>query len=106
MTYIELQRALDLFGLGERASLNQIKSRHRLLVKRYHPDSHTDTDLSEENDPKIREINEAYQILSEYCSGYRFSFCREEFMRQQPEEHLKEQFGSDPVWNTKGDNSQ
>ena len=39
MTYRELQLALAVFGLEERASLSQIKGRHRELVKRHHPDA-------------------------------------------------------------------
>ena len=43
-------------------------------------------------------LNEAYQYLMEYCSNYRFSFTREEFMEQNPVERLREQFAYDPVW--------
>ncbi len=39
MTYGELQKSLLVFGLGERATLREIKSRHRELAKRYHPDT-------------------------------------------------------------------
>ena len=38
MTYQELRSALEIFGLSERATLKQVKGRHRELVKRFHPD--------------------------------------------------------------------
>ena len=92
MTYRQLQRALEVFGLGERASLKDIKDRHRLLVKKHHPD-HNPAQAPE----RIREINEAYRLLLEYCGGYRFCFSREEFLEQNPEERLRQQFSQDPV---------
>lgn len=92
MTYQEFQQALSVFGLGERATLEQIRKRHRDLARRCHPD-HGAAD-----DDAIRQVNAAYRILSEYCRGYRFSFAPEEFYEQHPEEQLRRQFSCDPVW--------
>jgi len=92
MTFEELQEALRIFNLPMRASWKEIRSRHRLLVKRHHPDH------GGEDQEQIRRINEAYRILSEYCSGYRFVFSREEFYEQNPEERLRQQFFSDALW--------
>nr|WP_320050682.1 J domain-containing protein [uncultured Desulfuromonas sp.] len=92
MEYQQLEKALELFAIRDRASLKEIKARHKTLVKKHHPDAGG-------NDPDaIRAINEAYQHLMEYCSNYRFSFTREEFMEQNPVERLREQFAYDPVW--------
>jgi hypothetical protein len=33
-----------------------------------------------------------------YCRDYRFSFSREEFLEQRPEERLRQQFAQDPIW--------
>ncbi|MBW2186917.1 MAG: J domain-containing protein [Deltaproteobacteria bacterium] len=92
MTYKELKKALQLFDIASRASLAEIKSKHKSLVKKYHPDKGC-------NDPKkIQQINAAYQILLTYCSNYRFAFDRNEFMQQCPEERLREQFSNDTFW--------
>ena len=93
MTYQELRAALDIFGIGDRAALRQIKNRHRELVKAHHPDS-----VNPSNSERIVAINQAYQVLCDYCESYRFSFTEEEFLEQRPEERLKRQFGWDPVW--------
>lgn len=95
MEYTQLKKAQDVFSLDERASLKEIKSRHKALVKKHHPDSN-----GEDNDT-IRTINEAYQCLLDYCTNYRFSFSKEEFMEQNPVERLREQFAYDPVWGGK-----
>jgi hypothetical protein len=92
MEYEDLREALDVFSLTGKASLQEIKARHRALVKRHHPDAG-----GSEND-RIRQINAAYQILLAYCRDYRFSFSREEFLEQRPEERLRQQFAQDPIW--------
>lgn len=92
MTYAELCQALAVFNLPERASLKQIKDRHRILVKRFHPDA------GGADPERIRQINAAYRLLLRYCDNYRYAFSREEFLEQNPEERLKEQFAQDPVW--------
>ena len=93
MTYLQLQDALAVFGLGERATLKQIKARHRALAKTYHPDR------GESADPLVMQrVNAAYRILLAYCEGYCFSFSEAEFLEQVPAERLRRQFGWDPVW--------
>jgi DnaJ-class molecular chaperone len=37
MTFTEQEAARQILGLGERATLGEIKSRHKALVKRHHP---------------------------------------------------------------------
>lgn len=93
MTYAELQTALTVFELGDRASLKEIKMRHRELVKRHHPDA----GVSGSPDI-IRNVNAAYKVLVDYVQSYRFSFTEEEFYEQDPEERLRRQFMDDPMW--------
>ena len=92
MTYHELQLALEVFGLGERATLREIKSRHRELVKRHHPDTGAG------GPEKIRKVNAAHQVLLDYVSQYSFCFGEEEFYEQNPEERLRRQFMEDQLW--------
>jgi len=96
MTYGELQEALSRFGLGERATLKQIKARHRLLVKAHHPDQGAGRD-----GVVIQQVNDAYKVLLAYCESYRFNFSEAEFLEQFPEERLRRQFSGDPVWGGK-----
>lgn len=96
MTYRELRSALEVFGLGDRASLGEIKARHRELVKMHHPDAGAVADPE-----RIRSINASYRVLMEYLAQYRFSFEEEEFYEQNPEERLRRQF-MDPLWGSRG----
>ena len=93
MTYAELKVALVVLGLGERATLKDIKARHRELVKQHHPD------VGNSDDPDvIRKVNAAYRVLQDYIQEYRFSFTEEEFYEQNPEERIRKQFMDDPLW--------
>jgi len=87
MSYADLQEALRVLGLGERATIKEIKTRHRALVKRHHPDTGS-TDEPE----MIRKVNAAYRVLLDYVAGYRFSFAEDEFYEQNPEERVWMQF--------------
>lgn len=93
MEFSDLEQACRIFGLQEKASHTEIKKRHRELLRQYHPDHNSDTDGKQ-----IRLINAAYAVLEEYCSTYQFSFSKEEFMQQNPEARLRDQFAYDPIW--------
>ena len=69
MTFDELDRARRLFGLHERATLREIKNRHRALAKRFHPDQGENGDAEQ-----MRQVNAAYRLLIDYCAGYRFGY--------------------------------
>jgi len=93
MTYADLQEARIVLGLGERATLKEIKTRHRELVKRHHPDT------GNTDDPEtIRKVNAAYRVLIDYVTAYHFSLAEDEFYEQNPEERLMRQFMDDPLW--------
>lgn len=93
MTYADLQQALKIFQLPGRATLGEIKARHRELAKRHHPDGGIAPDSEH-----MRQINASYRVLMKYCGEYRFNFSREEFWEQNPEERLREQFAPDTYW--------
>lgn len=101
MTYQDFRKAVAIFQLEERATLKQIRARFRTLVKHHHPDHAKDADQN-----AIREINWAYEMLMDYCSGYQFCFSEEEFLHQTPSERLKRQFSWDPVWGGRGEHEQ
>jgi len=52
----------DILGVGRSASSAEIKKAYRKLALKYHPDHNPDDDSAEE---KFKEINEAYQVLSD-----------------------------------------
>jgi DnaJ-domain-containing protein 1 len=61
------QRALETLGLDENATPEDIRKRHRELVKRHHPDAHNHLGqvAAEDAARRFREIQSAYELLSQ-----------------------------------------
>ncbi|MDL2258463.1 DnaJ domain-containing protein [Eubacteriales bacterium OttesenSCG-928-K08] len=53
-----------VLGVSDDATQEEIRAAYLSLVKKYHPDKYTDNPLKELANEKIKEINEAYEILS------------------------------------------
>ncbi len=54
----------EILGLKPGASQDEIKTAYRTLIKKYHPDKYADNPLQDLAQQKIREINEAYDMLT------------------------------------------
>ncbi|HNW32974.1 MAG TPA: DnaJ domain-containing protein, partial [Candidatus Dojkabacteria bacterium] len=51
----------EILGVDKKAAASEIKKAYRTLVKKYHPDVNKNSDAEE----KFKEIQEAYEILSD-----------------------------------------
>jgi len=94
-----VRRAADILGLGETASVVEIRHAYRQLVLRRHPDR-LPPDGGPQETPLFQHIQRAYEILTRYVESYRYSFRPEDIRRDQegPVEHHIRQFGRDPSW--------
>jgi hypothetical protein len=54
----------EVLGVNKSASKDEIKQSYHELVRRYHPDQFRDNPLSHLAEEKLKEINEAYDILT------------------------------------------
>ena len=86
----EIDQARRLLGLGELASIAEIKTAYRHLCKQWHPDALEDDAIGS---GKIKDINAAYRLLLDYCETYRFSFSPEEVESFDPERWWSRRFG-------------
>ena len=80
----EIDEARRLLGLGEIATLKEIKSAYRRLAHRHHPDKHGSA--TEENDVMMKKLNRAYKLLMDYCTDYKYSFREKDIGRTYPHE--------------------
>ena len=89
--------ARAVLGIGEEATLDEIKKVFHDLIRKWHPDKAGD-DTRVHHD-KSREILEAHKVIIDYCKDYKFSFSREAVSRyRSDEEFWRERFGNDPMW--------
>ena len=61
----DLSKAYELLGVKPGVSIRELKAAHRDLAKVWHPDRFThDPRLQEKAQEKLKEINEAYELIS------------------------------------------
>lgn len=65
MTHGEVKRARESLGLGEKASLEEVKKAYYGLAQGCHPDAQPDSDVEE----RFTQIAQAYESLKSYCLG-------------------------------------
>ncbi len=80
----EIQYALNTLDLPALVTKSDIKKRYRQLARVYHPD------LSQKQEKKMEQINDAYALLMEYIESFRYTFDSDEIAKQYPgAEHAK-----------------
>ena len=67
----EVNKAREVLGLGEEATISEIKGAYREMSKRFHPDKYPG-DLKAQK--RFEKMTKAYQILNDYCHEDRCSF--------------------------------
>jgi len=96
---LSVRESADILGIGEQASINEIRSRYHTWVKEWHPDV-SQYDSEETHNIMIR-LNEAYDILIGYCMQYEISFRPEDLRptaEREPMDTWMERYGDDPIW--------
>ncbi|GAA5262805.1 J domain-containing protein [Methanocalculus sp. MC3] len=96
---LSLREAADILGTGDAASISQIRTCYHALAREWHPD--VSGYESEETHNGMIRLNEAYEVLIEYCMGYEIPFSDEEQARGADKGYdsgWMEQYGCDPIW--------
>lgn len=90
--FTQIDQARKMLGLGEEASMEEIKAVYRQLSLNFHPDRCLEPD-KKRCEEKFKKINQARDIIMHYCANYRFSFREPEVkkntMDRETYEHLK-----------------
>lgn len=61
---VTYQDYYEILGISRKATEKEIKTAYRKLARKWHPDLHTEKD-KEKAEEKIKQINEAYEVLSD-----------------------------------------
>jgi hypothetical protein len=88
--------ARKLLGLGERATLGEIKRAYYRLCKVHHPDT-AGSDYRKDEEMMYR-LTAAYDLLMRYCEEFRFPLRPDESDIYDAEEWWMHRFGQDPLW--------
>lgn len=59
-----MRNPYEVLGVKETATEEEIKSKYRELVKKYHPDRYQNNPLADLAEEKLREVNEAYDEIT------------------------------------------
>ena len=92
INFKDIDRARKVLDLGETASMKEIKDKYRKLSLKYHPDRHNNSLKKKEYEEKIKEINNSYEILINYCIKYPISFDIEKAKEIEEGEYIKQHF--------------
>lgn len=95
-----VEQARELFRLGERATVNEMKYAYRQMCKKYHPDRAQKGDQKKYAEIMCR-LTEAHDLLMRYTKGYRFPLTPEKDDIYDPEDWWMHRFGQDPLWGKK-----
>lgn len=59
----------SVLGVSQNASDEEIKKAYRELARKYHPDNYQNNPLADLAEEKMKEINEAYDVITKQRSG-------------------------------------
>lgn len=93
----KIKEAAGLLGLGEKATLSEIKKAYRCLSKKHHPDVRKKT-IDKNQEVEMHKLSEAYQALLHYCSQYHFPLTPGDNEELEGEDWWFERFGQDHLW--------
>jgi len=79
----DISEACRLLGLGETATLKEIKQAYRRMAFRHHPDT-SNSENKAQGEEAMKKLNWAHKLLMEYCSLYKYSFTEEDVARAYP----------------------
>ncbi len=93
-SFEDLLKSKTLLGLRDKATIAEIKSNYKHLMKKWHPDKHPDN--IEQATKMSTLINEAYRTIMQYVKDYEYDFDEETLKKktQSPQEWWDERFNT------------
>ena len=92
-SFEKIIKAKSLLGLREKSTLKEIKNKYKNLMKKWHPDKHTED--YEKATQMSMDINDAYRTILEYCNTYEYPLDEQSIKNATytPQEWWNSKFG-------------
>lgn len=87
-SFSEIDAARKLLGLGETATLREVRRAYKRLAKKKHPDAGG-------SEIEMKSLNSAYKLLLKYCEEFPVSFKKPDVEGQDDYEILVKRFYED-----------
>lgn len=81
----------EILNVSQNASQEEIKQSYRKLVKEYHPDKYANNPLAHLAEAKLKEINEAYDILGDPKKREKYDAHLSRFGNKGPSDNYSQQ---------------
>ncbi len=91
----DILEAKELLGLGDRATLGEIKRSYRQQCKAFHPDI---VGNDKEKGTVMRQLTRSYDLLIRHCSQFRIPLVPGDGDAVEADDWWMDRFGQDPLW--------
>ena len=85
----------EVLGVSQNATDEEIKKAYRNLARKYHPDNYQDNPLADLAEEKMKEINEAYDLITKTRSGGEGSYSGSYGSYNSGSAYQSQNYGSD-----------
>lgn len=96
--WVEISEAKELFGLGDRATLGEIKRSYRNKCKQYHPDL---VGNDKAKGDMMRKLTRAYDVLLGHSNQFKIPLVPGDSDTVEADDWWMDRFGQDPLWGKK-----
>ncbi len=95
----EVFAAKELMGLGDSATLGELKRSYRKRCKEYHPDIAGDDKAKGD---MMRKLTRAYDVLMNHYNQFKIPLLPRDGEVVDAEDWWMDRFGRDPLWGKNG----
>lgn len=100
---MKIEKAYKVLKVPKDSNLENVKRAYKELAKKYHPDLYQDNPLADLAEEKLKEINEAYEILEKYLKNEEEIFERDEEETEEYEDidtdKYQKHYSDSSFWN-------
>ncbi len=89
MNFDSIEEARETLGLGQYATISEIKNAYRDIAVKTHPDRCPEANKAE-CEKMFKKISHARDLLVKYCEVYRYSFKEQDVKRSLMDGQLRE----------------